>query len=113
MNFSPIFSPIFFHEGSGMPASGSQAQSKPATTQAEPVTSTPLKLAVPQKQAPAQAQPQAQAQAQMWPLAIAQPPRPAPAYFPQPGRSPQGLDTCLKSLLDEDKLTEFQRAKPL
>ena len=75
-----------------MPASGSQAHSKPATTQAEPVTSTPLKLAVPQKQAPAQAQSQAQAQAQaqMWPLAIAQPPRPAPAYFPHSGRSPRG-----------------------
>ena len=62
--------------------SGSQTQPKTATTQANPVTSTPAKPAGPQKQAPAQAQPQAQAQAQMRLQAPAQPPRPAPAYFP-------------------------------
>ena len=40
-------------------SSGFQTQLKTATTHAQPVTSTPVKPADPQKQAPAQAQPQA------------------------------------------------------
>ena len=39
---------------------------------------------------------QAQAQAQMRPLAPAKPPRPAPAYFPQPHATPPpgGREAC-------------------
>ena len=57
---------------------GSKTQLKTATTQAQPVTSTPVK----------HVDPQTQAQAQMRPPAPAQPPRPAPAYFPQPQAAP-------------------------
>ena len=80
---------------------GFQTQPKTATTQAQPMTSTPVKRAGPRRQDPAQAQPQAPAQAQMRPPAPAQPLRPASAYFPQPSLRPLPLgvlDACLQNL---------------
>ena len=93
--------------------SRSQTQPKTATTQAQPVTSTPVKPADPQKQAPAQAQKQARAQAQIWPLTPAQPPRPAAAFFPQPQATPPRGATRMpsESLLDEDRLLDFPESE--
>ena len=55
----------------------SQTRLKTATTQAQPVTSTPVKPADPQKQVP----------------------KPAPAYFhPAAPPPPGGLDACLQNL---------------
>ena len=90
---------------------GSQAQTKTktATAQAQPVTST----AASQVKAPAQAQLQASAQAPMLPPAQAQPPRQAPAYFPQPQAAPPGgLDVCLQNLLMRICSQIFQRVNP-
>ena len=90
--------------------SGSQTRPKSATTQAQPVTSTPVKPAGPHRQAPARAQPQAPAQ--MRPLAAAQPLRPAPAYFPQPQAAPRGArHVPSESLIDEDRLTDFSESE--
>ena len=82
--------------------SGSQARTRThsATSQAQPVTSTPAKPAVPQTKALAQAKLQAPAQAPVRPLAPAQPVRQAPACFPSTsGRSPSEGDTCAFRIL--------------
>ena len=86
------------------------AEQTPSGSQTQRVTSTPVKLAGPQRQAPARAQPQAPAQ--MQPLAEAQPPRPAPVYFPQPqAAKPGGLDMPSESLIDEDRLSDFPESE--
>ena len=67
---SPVINKTPLWKFADQTPSGSQAQTKTkaATTQAQPVTSTPAKPAAPQVKALAQAKPQAPAQAQMQPL---------------------------------------------
>ena len=97
------------------PGSQTPPKSRTATTQAQPVISTPAKPSGSQIQAPAQAQPQAPAQAQTQPLAPAQSPRLAPAYFPQPQAAPpRRLDTCSQNLYmmrTEDRLSDFPESE--
>ena len=85
--------------------SGSQTQPKTAATQAQPVTSTPVKPAGPQRQAPAQAQ--------MLPRAPGQPPRPASAYLPQPQDAPPpgARRVPAESLIDKDRLSDFPESE--
>ena len=76
------------------------------------MTTTTVKPAAPQVKAPAQAKPQALAQALIRPLAPAQAHRPAPAYFSQPQASPPGGAKGMPSeSLDEERLSDFQKAK--
>ena len=96
--------------------SGSQAQTRTntATFQAQPMTSTPAKPAVPQTKALAQAKPQAPAQATVGPPTPAQPVTQAPACFPPTSGSPprRVIYACLQNLSMRMDSRISWRAKP-